>query len=323
MTDNTIDHMDFEADEGPKTSITIWALIAASGAFLIARLYCKLTRKRRLWWDDYVLVISWIFLLASGCTVQWCLTRGTGKHIYAVPPSNLSGVALMLNVTGTLSILAAVWSKTSFALTLLRLLEGRMRAFVWFVIVSCNVVMGLSALFGWVRCSPPSKTWNVNEQGKCWEPHVYVNFGMFAAGYSAAMDFVLAMLPWKIIWKMRMSRREKFGVAIAMSMGVFAGVTAMVKVIKIPTMASADFTYYVTGLMMWGTAESAVTIMAASIPVLRTLFLGCTMMSGKTNTSVTVDDLNHLSMPVYAGEGTPGGVAESEPVVRKPEPSSG
>ncbi|KAB5523063.1 hypothetical protein GE09DRAFT_1229810 [Coniochaeta sp. 2T2.1] len=319
MTDKTIGHMDFEADEGPKTSITIWALIGASGAFLIARLYCKLTRKRRLWWDDYVL--QQIFLLASGCTVQWCLTRGTGKHIYAVPPSDLSGVALMLNVTGTLSILAAVWSKTSFALTLLRLLQGRMRVFVWFVIVSCNVVMGLNALFGWVRCSPPSKSWNINEPGKCWEPHVYVNFGMFAAGYSAAMDFVLAMLPWRIIWKMRMNRREKFGVTVAMSMGVVAGVTAVVKVTTIPTMASADFTYYVTGLMIWGTAESAVTIMAASIPVLRTLFLGCTIMSGKANTPVTVDD---LSMPVHAGEGTPVGVTESDPVpVRKLEPSHG
>jgi hypothetical protein len=34
------------------------------------------------------------------------------------------------------------------------------------------------------------------------------------------MDFVLALLPWKVIWKLQMKRKEKAGVAIAMSMGI-------------------------------------------------------------------------------------------------------
>lgn len=34
------------------------------------------------------------------------------------------------------------------------------------------------------------------------------------------MDFVLALLPWKVIWKLQMKRKEKVGVALAMSMGI-------------------------------------------------------------------------------------------------------
>lgn len=34
------------------------------------------------------------------------------------------------------------------------------------------------------------------------------------------MDVVLAFLPWKFIWSLRMSKKEKVGVVIAMSMGV-------------------------------------------------------------------------------------------------------
>lgn len=34
------------------------------------------------------------------------------------------------------------------------------------------------------------------------------------------MEFVLAMLPWRVIWKLQMKRKEKFGVALAMSMGI-------------------------------------------------------------------------------------------------------
>jgi len=34
------------------------------------------------------------------------------------------------------------------------------------------------------------------------------------------VDFVLAFLPWPLVWSLQMQRREKIGVAVAMSMGV-------------------------------------------------------------------------------------------------------
>jgi len=34
------------------------------------------------------------------------------------------------------------------------------------------------------------------------------------------MDFVLAFLPWRIVWSLQMKKKEKFGVAVAMSLGV-------------------------------------------------------------------------------------------------------
>ena len=39
-------------------------------------------------------------------------------------------------------------------------------------------------------------------------------------GYSAGTEFALALLPWKVIWNLQMKRKEKVGVAIAMSMGI-------------------------------------------------------------------------------------------------------
>ena len=38
----------------------IWTFAAVSGAFLGLRIYCKLVRKRQLWWDDYVLIVAWV-----------------------------------------------------------------------------------------------------------------------------------------------------------------------------------------------------------------------------------------------------------------------
>ncbi len=34
------------------------------------------------------------------------------------------------------------------------------------------------------------------------------------------MDFVLSFLPWKIIWSLRMTPRDKIGMGIAMSFGI-------------------------------------------------------------------------------------------------------
>lgn len=34
------------------------------------------------------------------------------------------------------------------------------------------------------------------------------------------MDLALSALPWSIIWSLQMRKKEKFGVALAMSMGI-------------------------------------------------------------------------------------------------------
>lgn len=107
---------------------------------------------------------------------------GLGKHVWDVPVQNLSTMGLIGNFTGTFSILAAVWSKTAFALTLLRLMKDWMRYVLWFIIISMNIAMDLNAIFLWVRCTPSAKTWNVMLEGTCWDPQVYPTYGMFAAG---------------------------------------------------------------------------------------------------------------------------------------------
>ena len=43
-----------------KLNIVIWALNGVSAVFLALRLYCKTYRGRKLWWDDYILLVSWV-----------------------------------------------------------------------------------------------------------------------------------------------------------------------------------------------------------------------------------------------------------------------
>ncbi|SPO04562.1 uncharacterized protein DNG_07247 [Cephalotrichum gorgonifer] len=84
------------------------------------------------------------------------------------------------------------------------------------------------------------------------------------------MDFTLALLPWKILHGVQMKTKEKLGIVIAMSMGILAGIVAIVKTVKLPKLGSPDI-YNAADLVIWDITEATVTMIAACIPVLRIL----------------------------------------------------
>lgn len=68
-----------------------------------------------------------------------------------------------------------------------------------------------------------------------------------------------------------MRLREKCAVGIAMSMGVFAAICAVIKCTYLPRLSDPDFTYALSPIVIWSAAEASATIMAACVPSLRVL----------------------------------------------------
>jgi len=85
------------------------------------------------------------------------------------------------------------------------------------------------------------------------------------------MDFLLAILPWKLFWALQMKRHEKIGIGICMSLGAVAGATAVVKTINLPKLTTGDL-YDAVDLVLWDIAEACVTMVAICIPILRSRF---------------------------------------------------
>ncbi|KAK0716611.1 hypothetical protein B0T21DRAFT_64537 [Apiosordaria backusii] len=258
-------------DYGGQINFTIWLLTALSAAFLALRVYSKFLRHRGLWWDDHVLIASWIAQVTSCAFVSVSVTYGFGRSLSLFNFANLNIYLLYCNLAGTFSILAACWSKTSFAITILRISNGWMKYLVWFIIVTVNLSLGAAIALTWGQCTPIAKIWQPKLEGECWPKFYQVRYNIFTAVYSGAMDIVLALLPWRIIWKLTMNKKEKFGVLVAMSMGVFAGITSIIKITQLPSISDASFTESTTQLAILAAAEGAITIIAASIPILRAL----------------------------------------------------
>lgn len=77
-------------------------------------------------------------------------------------------VLILSYAAGLGGTVAAAWSKTSFAITLLRISKGWVKWVIWFIIISVNIVLGVSGLILWIQCWPLPKLWLPDVEGTCW-----------------------------------------------------------------------------------------------------------------------------------------------------------
>lgn len=88
------------------------------------------------------------------------------------------------------------------------------------------------------------------------------------------MDFVLAILPWPVVMKLNMKRKEKITIACGLSLGVFAGACSIVRTVELRTLASKEnYVYDTAPMLLWSSSEICLTIICACIPVLRPLYV--------------------------------------------------
>ena len=117
------------------------------------------------------------------------VSLGEGQHIYNLDPAVLPTLGLNGSVSGTLSITAALLSKLSFGVSLLRLTNGFTKWFIWFLLVTMSVALSLSAIFIWIQCSPPAKRWHRELEGTCWDPGFTARYGRFSG---SELDFLVS-----------------------------------------------------------------------------------------------------------------------------------
>ncbi|KAF5694364.1 integral membrane protein pth11 [Fusarium denticulatum] len=262
-----------EDERGTRLLVSIWTLCLLSLILLFLRVYCKLWRGKGLWHDDWCLIAAWVALAISVSLNTYLVSLGFGRHAATISDENLIIINKTTIVGAAFGIMATTISKTSFAITLYRIATNAwMKYFLIFIIVTINISMNLVWIFGFAKCTPLERVWNHKVPGTCWDKSKLLTFQLFAAYYSAILDFVLALLPWVILMRMTMRRRERLGVAVAMSLGAIAGITGIVKAVLVVSMKSEDITYDRVDLTIWTLTEPAASIMAICIPVLRMLY---------------------------------------------------
>jgi hypothetical protein len=85
-------------------------------------------------------------------------------------------------ISSVFSLLAAIYSKVSFALTVFRLSDYWMRGLLCFVIFSLHIALGGTALLSFIQCTPAARNWDSSVEGKCWNKTIFVTYAVAAGG---------------------------------------------------------------------------------------------------------------------------------------------
>lgn len=96
---------------------------------------------------------------------------------------------------------------------------------------------------------------------------------MFLPVYNILMDFVLALFPWAITWKLKMRRYEKMALAATMSLGMLVAIVSAVRTwwVGQPIYAAKDELYFWRRAMsnIWSVLFSPFSHFALSRPIRR------------------------------------------------------
>ncbi|KAH6638434.1 hypothetical protein C7974DRAFT_391600 [Boeremia exigua] len=257
---------------GPKIIVTLWVLTVLPLVFMLLRFYCKARYSKLFGWDDTLLAVAWVLSLNYTIFLQISIRYGIGQRFNDIEDKSVLPTGIYYMYIGeTFGLFSVPLSKASFCVTLLRLTVIQwQKQLLWFIIVTVQLTFYATAIMTWVQCTPFRKLWDLETPGTCWDNRIVIYFSMFVGAYSSLMDFLLAICPCLIIHKLQMKRREKWNIILAMSMGCLAGVACAVKTAYLPLIGTwADFTYNIGDVLIWAITESAITIMAASIPFMR------------------------------------------------------
>jgi hypothetical protein len=140
--------------------------------------------------------------------ISACINLGFGRPLPQFKPANLEPFLLFSNLAGTFAILAALWSKTSFAVTVLRISSGWVKKLVWFIIVTVNACLGVAIVITWAQCTPIEKVWRPRVPGECWTKGIQVRYNIFTASEFSTMPCLQrrwltaqsTRAPWTWFW---------------------------------------------------------------------------------------------------------------------------
>ncbi|KAI1840245.1 hypothetical protein JX265_013037 [Neoarthrinium moseri] len=266
-------------NKGPSIVAAVSTVTALSTVFVAARVYTKAFIVRQLHLDDYLIVLSVVAInkicgwLSAGFSIA-AVQSGNGRHFDTLTLEQKSGAILYTMVGFSPGVFSFGLPKLSAVALLTRILNPSKAHKIFLWVMSCTCVVALSIcialLFG--QCTPSRAQWDFSITEKtCWSPWILVHYSMFAGLFSAACDLYLAVYPAIVLYKLQMNRKKKIVLSGALGLGSISTIVAIYKTTRLPSLASSDFSYDTSDLVVWTCTEGSTIIIATCIPVLRPL----------------------------------------------------
>ncbi|KAJ5355885.1 hypothetical protein N7517_010494 [Penicillium concentricum] len=187
------------------------------------------------------------------------------KHKWDLTEADLFPAAKVRYVTHIIDTLVSGLIKVSICLLYLRVFPNiRVISLGTIAFVTAmSVAIMLAIIF---QCSPIDAVFDEQkyEHYTCFES---VPFWYLSPALSLVMDVWILLLPLKTVLGLQLETRKRFVVAGLLSLGSFACIASIIRMVHIVKMyQSPDPSWDTFGISIWSGIELAVAIIAASIP---------------------------------------------------------
>ncbi|KAJ8118375.1 hypothetical protein OPT61_g632 [Boeremia exigua] len=169
--------------------------------------------------------------------------------------------------------------KLSIGFFLLRLADRtKWRPFLigTLIFIGCFTIGSTFAII--FQCNPVAAGWDYSLRppagdAKCYDAIIFKNVGVFNSSVNIATDLLFALIPIPMVWKLQVNLRTRIGLAVVLSLGLFASAIA---IYKTPMQANffkeTDWSGHGSWYYIWQQVEMNVGIIAANLPTLKPLF---------------------------------------------------
>ncbi|KAF2656270.1 hypothetical protein K491DRAFT_597197 [Lophiostoma macrostomum CBS 122681] len=281
-------------------NVGLWFLFGGATLLLALRVWVKVTRRHGLWWDDAILIASWFVLMANDSLITYEYAHG---YVPLKGKKWDDKMHILINISSCGTLIGQAWSKTAFGVTLLKLTNRWGQWIIWFCITTMNAYMVAKCIFQWGKLCD-EKSYDVwYRLDFCVDKQWLADFKEGGQVYNVIMDFVFALFPWILTWKLDIRKSEKIALCITMSLGMVIAIVTAIRISWKDEGNKRDPYYYWRNGMsnIWYSSEVAGTIMVQCIPVLRP-FLKEVHTSLTSKRLPSIDDTDRRSNTLVASK---------------------
>ncbi|KAI0415520.1 hypothetical protein F5X98DRAFT_346232 [Xylaria grammica] len=254
--------------------IAICIFLVFVGASL--RAYSKIVCMKEVKLEDYVGLLALAPYIGFIYGVYNLMgTTGIYVHQWNIRASTVPS-ALYIIYVNTSFFQATMGSvKTAILLEWTRVFvpRGTRTSFWWTsqIVMWVNILYYISVIvISAISCSPHEKIWYPNIPGSCFNTRV---FFITNASLNLASDIIILVLPQRMIWNLKMSRRKKIGVSLVFAVGVVACLVGAARLARaVIYYVSNDNLYNVSAVFLWCTAELSISFLVFCLPAVPKVF---------------------------------------------------
>ncbi|KAF6231454.1 hypothetical protein HO173_010415 [Letharia columbiana] len=253
---------------------------------VILRLLSRWIAGAGLWFDDYAVILAWLFALGPSIALIVAIHIGFGEHIEILPASTIFAVFKVLYAFSLTFIMAMITVKFSVILFLYRIfpIVHFRRILVGAAIFVVCLGVSLFPVSIWT-CTPIHDFWTTlgggvksRSGGRCVNTQL---FYLVSGAINTVTDFALLALPIPLLWRLRTGKLQKSILTVIFTVGLTVCAVSINRLIilsrfqhaKLSQLGRLDITWNYVAPATWTAAEPAVAVISACLPSLRPLFV--------------------------------------------------